>query len=247
MLLNEKACDIDGNDCELIYACFASHICVIQQAQTDGLHHVLILEDDVYFDVEKLAAGVRSCRAFLKAGLDFSAFLFGGVYTEMQKTDIDHIFSGKGMQAHAWLVNVQHPVWATASTSGHRMPDVFHHVHGVTYMLHPDIAFQRSFWDGKDSSAEPVYNLAEIPPLYRILTKLGIRFGMRNCWEGCAKNTNALVKRTGSIKVALIVLGSLVGLLSLAIVTMACTWVAWAKKKLSSCSFDSEAVSEKLV
>lgn len=230
LLLNERACDLEGRDCDRLDACFASHLYVIQQAAAAGQRRVLILEDDVYFDVPALPGALRACSRFLRTRRPFSAFLFGGVYTEMKATSVPGVFSGRGTQAHAWLVDVQHPVWAGALASDHRMPDVFNHEHGTTFLLHPDVAFQRSFAAGEATADRPVYNLAELPPLHQALTKLGLRFGMRNCWEGCARRTNSLVRATGSIRVALIVLGVLVGLLSGAVVALACSWWAWAHR-----------------
>lgn len=226
LLLNERACDLGGNDCDRLDACFASHLYVIQKAAAAGLQHVLILEDDVYFDVRALPRALRACSRFLKARrASFSAFLFGGVYTEMSATAISGVFAGRGTQAHAWLVNVQHPLWQTAPGSGYRMPDIFNHELGTTFLLHPDVAFQRSFAAGEAPSDRPVYNLAEFPPLHRVLTKIGLQFGMRNCWEGCARKTNSAVRLTGSIRAALIVLGVLVGvlvaLLSAAVIALA--------------------------
>jgi hypothetical protein len=196
-----------------------------------GIRRVLVLEDDVYFDAPKLRRAVGACLEFLKADLDFSAFLFGGVYTEMQATSISGVFSGKGVQAHCWLINVRHPVWNAAANSGFRMADMYNHERGLTYMIHPGVAFQRDFSRGETAKSRPVYNLEEFPPLYRTLTELGMRFGMRNCWEGCARKTNSLVYKTGSIKAAVISLGVVVGVLLSVIVTMACCWATWAQKK----------------
>lgn len=230
LLVNTRPCDLQGRSCELIDACFASHFCIIQKAQEEKLRSVLILEDDVYFDVEGLPRAIEKCRSFLEADLPFSAFLFGGVYTEMSSTEVDGVYKGRGMQAHAWLVNVRHPVWNVALDSGHRMQDVYNHEHGETYMVYPDVAFQKDFSAGEGK--RPTYNLAEMPPLYRALTSIGLRFGMRNCWEGCARRTNAIVRTTGSIKAALVTLGVLVGVLSCAIVIMACTWAAKCERAL---------------
>ena len=232
LLMNERPCDLQGQECDCIDACFASHFCIIQKAQQEKLRLVLILEDDVYFDVEGLPRALSSCKAFLKANLPFSAFLFGGVYTEMQSTSIQNVYHGRGMQAHAWLVNVQHPVWDSALDSGFRMQDWYNHERGDTYMVYPDVAFQQNFSASEDKKDRPVYNLADFPIMYRTLTRIGMQFGMRNCWENCARRTNSIVRCTGSIKAVLVILGVLVGILSIVVVTMSCTWAAWAQKKL---------------
>lgn len=226
LLLNERPCDLQGHTCNLIDACFASHFFIIEKARREKLKRILILEDDVYFDVEALPLAVEACSAFLGTGRPFSAFLFGGVYTEMQSTDIARVYHGRGMQAHAWLVNVEHPAWGAALHSGYRMQDVYNHEHGQTYMVYPDVAFQKDFATGEQKKNRPVYNLAELPVLYRTLTRIGMQFGMQNCWESCARKTNAIVRCTGSIKAALVTLGVLVGVLSIAIVCMSCAWLA---------------------
>jgi len=231
LLLNERPCDLQGQTCDLIDACFASHFCVIQKAQQERLRLILILEDDVYFDVEALPRALEACASFLRTGRPFSAFLFGGVYTEMQSTGVPDVYHGRGMQAHAWLVNVEHPVWESAPDSGFRMQDVYNHECGETYMVYPDVAFQRDFATGAAKQDRPVYNLAEFPVMYRALTRIGMKFGIQNCWEGCARKTNAIVRYTGSIKAALVTLGVLVGILSITVVSMACTWAARARRR----------------
>jgi len=226
LLMNERPCDLQGRACDLIDACFASHFFIIEKAQREQLNRILILEDDVYFDVQALPLAVEACAAFLKKNLAFSAFLFGGVYTEMQSTGVPRVYRGRGMQAHAWLVNVQHPAWGAAPNSGFRMQDVYNHERGETYMVYPDVAFQRDFATGEQKKNRPVYNLAELPVLYRALTRIAMQCGMQNCWENCARKTNAIVRYAGSIKVALVTLGVLVGILSIAIVSVTCAWLA---------------------
>jgi len=233
ILLNERPCDLEDRACDLIDACFASHFFIIEKAQREGLHKILILEDDFYFDVPALPHALRACAAFLRVDVPFSAFLFGGVYTEMRSTPIPGVYHGRGVQAHAWLVNVEHPAWGAAPGSGFRMQDLYNHERGDTYMVYPDVAFQRDFSTGDaDERNRPVYNLAEFPVLYRTLTRIGSRFGMRNCWEGCARKTNAIVSCTGSIRAALITLGVLVGLLSIVVVSLSCAWAAREKKAI---------------
>jgi len=220
LLMNERPCDMQGLTCSLIDACFASHFFIIEKARREKLKRILILEDDVYFDVEALPSAIDACSTFLATGRPFSAFLFGGVYTEMQTTDIPKIYHGRGLQAHAWLVNVEHPAWGAALNSGFRMQDVYNHERGQTYMVYPDVAFQRDFATGGQKKNRPVYDLAGLPILYRMLTRIAMQLGMQNCWESCARKTNAIVKCTGSIKAALITLGVLVGVLSIAIIFM---------------------------
>ena len=230
LLLNDRPCDRADQTCEILDACTASHFFLIEKARHEGLQRVLILEDDVYFDVAALPRALEACAAFLALRLPFSAFLFGGVYTEMTATDVPLIYHGRGVQAHAWLVNVQHAAWNTLDDNGFRMCDVYNHEHGNTYMVYPDVAFQKDFASGENKKNRPVYNLAEFPLLYRVLTQVGMRFGMQNCWEGCARKTNAVVRHTGSIKVAVIILGVFVGLLTVALLAVSCSWVAWAKR-----------------
>ena len=230
LLMNERPCDLKGLTCNLIDACFASHFFIIEKAQREKLKRILILEDDVYFDVEALPSAIEACSAFLGTGRPFSAFLFGGVYTEMQTTDIPKIYHGRGMQAHAWLVNVEHPAWGAAALhSGFRMQDVYNHERGQTYMVYPDVAFQRDFATGEQKKNRPVYNLSELPILYQTLTKIAMQFGMQNCWESCARKTNAIVSCTGSIKAALITLGVLVGMFSIAIIFLSGKWLTRKK------------------
>jgi len=221
LLMNERPCDLQGLTCNLIDACFASHFFVIEKARRENLKRILILEDDVYFDGEALPSAIEACSTFLGTGRPFSAFLFGGVYTEMQTTDIPTIYHGRGLQAHAWLVNVEHPAWGSALHSGFHMQDVYNHERGQTYMVYPDVAFQRDFATGEQKKNRPVYNLAGLPVLYRTLSSIAIQLGMQNCWESCARKSNAIVRCTGSIKAALITLGVLVGVLSIAIIIMA--------------------------
>lgn len=230
VLFNERPCDRKGRTCEILDATFASHFFLIDKARREGLDRILILEDDVYFDVKALPKALEACATFLAQQLSFSAFLFGGVYTEMTATNIPLIFHGRGVQAHAWLVNVQHSSWGNFDDTGFRMLDVYNHECGTTYMVYPDVAFQKDFASGEKKENRPVYSLEEFPILYRVLTQIGMRFGMQNCWEGCARKTNAIVKHTGSIKVAVIILGVFVGLLTVALLAVSCSWVAWAKR-----------------
>jgi hypothetical protein len=230
LLFNDRPCDRSGETCEILDAATASHFFLIEKARREGLQRVLILEDDFYFDVSALPRAIEACSAFLALRLPFSAFLFGGVYTEMTATDVPLIFHGRGVQAHAWLVNVQHAAWGTLDDNGFRMCDVYNHERGDTYMVYPDVAFQKDFATGEQKQNRPTYNLAEFPLLYRVLTKIGMRFGMQNCWEGCARKTNAVVRRTGSIKVAVIILGTFVALLTVALLAVSCSWIASAKR-----------------
>jgi len=234
ILLNERPCDRAGQDCEILDAATASHFFLIEKARREGLRRVLILEDDVYFDVAALPQAIDACAAFLRCQLPFSAFLFGGVYTEMEATELPLIYRGRGVQAHAWLVNVQHPTWSTLDDNGFRMCDVYNHERGTTFMVYPDVAFQKDFATGEKRENRPVYALSEFPLLYRVLTRVGLHFGMQNCWEGCARRTNAIVRRTGSIRTAVIILGVFVGLLTLALLAVSCSWLACAKKRATT-------------
>jgi hypothetical protein len=129
---------------------------------------------------------------------------------QMRSTDTPRVFSGKGVQSHAWLINVRHPSWEGATESGFRMPDIYNHERGQTYFLHPGVAFQRNFALAEAKGQRPVYNLTEFPPIYRVLTKLSMFLGMKNCWEGCARRTNDLVFMTGDVRRTLVCLSLLV-------------------------------------
>lgn len=214
-LLSDGPCDLQGRPCDFLDACAASHMFVIERVRASGLRRVLILEDDVYFDVPALAAAVRGCARFLALDLDFSSFFFGGVYTELRATELPLVFSGRGVQAHAWLVDVHHPSWAGFVGSKHRMLDMFAHQHGEMYMVHPGVAFQRDFSVGE--TTRPEYNLAECPPLLRALAHVSQVLGMRNCWESCARRTNAIVHLAGSAR------GAVVGLVLIALLLFLAT------------------------
>lgn len=207
ILLSERPCDVYDRACDVLDACMASHFSAINWAKTQGHSRVLILEDDAYFDVPMLPKAIQACAKFLEMRWKFSVFLFGGVYTETQPTCVPHVVKGKGVQAHAWLINLDHPIWGDKKhRSKFRMVDIYNYHRGETYMVYPDVAFQRDFSRGERQVDRPVYDLKAFPFPYGLLTRIGLHFGMRNCWEDCARRTNSVVEYAGSIDVALIVL-----------------------------------------
>ena len=243
ILMSERPCDVHDRKCDVIDACMASHLVAIDWAKDLGLRRILILEDDVYFDVPMLPEALRACAQFLQKQLRFSAFLFGGVYTETKSTCIPGVVQGKGVQAHAWLLSLEHPIWGEEKhRSEFRMVDLYNHTRGETYMVYPDIAFQRDFSRGERQVDRPVYDLKKFPFLYRFLTSIGQHFGMRNCWEGCARRTNFLVGYTGSIEVALLVLVTL-----LLFVGAALAWVSSKVTWKDKSHLDSDLLSGKLM
>ena len=204
IVVNEGAYTKACRKCSTVRANCQSHAFVIDYARKLGLRLVLVLEDDFYFDVPVLKASFDAMRGFMEQDVPFSAFLLGGVYLGMRPTGLSRIFKGQGVQAHAWILDLGHPVWSDEKTfSRFDMADIYNNVHGETYMIYPDVAFQRNFQRSEDTRSRPVYPLKQFPLLYRILTWIGLKFGMRNCWEGCARNTNFLVRYTGSLEMLL--------------------------------------------
>jgi hypothetical protein len=209
IVLSLRPCDSVNETCDVLEACKHSHLVAMDWARAQGYKTLLVLEDDVYFEVPALPRAIEACYRFLKSGKPFSTFLLGGVYLEAKATDVPGVLGGKGAQAHAWLINLQHRIWSRPQKSKNfRMLDLYNHQVGQTYMAYPGVAFQRDFSKGERLLEKPVYDLHDFPFFYRVLTRIGLYFGMRNCWEGCARRTNALSKYAGSIEVALIVLSS---------------------------------------
>lgn len=228
IIVNEGAYTKTCRKCSPVRACGQSHAFAIDYARRLGMRIVLVLEDDFYFDVPVLKASFDAMRGFLKQGVPFSAFLLGGVYLKMRPTGLSRVFKGRGAQTHAWILDSSHPVWSDEKTfSRFDMVDIYNNVHGETYMLYPDVAFQRNFQSSEDSHIRPVYPLQQFPLLYRILTWIGLKFGMRNCWEGCARNTNYLIRHTGSLEM---LLGGLVSCLTVLLLLLFQSFKAFSKK-----------------
>lgn len=205
ILVNSRPCDSQDSACDVLDACKHSHLTAMAWAEAQGVSLLLILEDDLYFDLPALPSAIQACERFLERGRSFSTFLFGGVYLEARSTDVPGVLEGKGVQAHAWLLNLKHPTWRRPRRStDFRMLDLYNLHEGQTFMAYPDVAFQRDFSRGGAPGKAPVYALEEFPFLYRVLTRIGTYFGVRNCWESCARRTNALSKYAGSIEVALL-------------------------------------------
>jgi hypothetical protein len=206
IVVNDGPFTKECRKCSIVRANKESHTFVYDHARQLGFKTILVLEDDFYFDVKALLESFSSISSFLRRKYDFSVLLLGGVYLDMQKTEIPKVFHGKGVQAHAWIVNLSHPLWSDGrSLQKYDMVDICNNRHGDTYMLYPDIAFQKSFCRKGAYASRPVYPLKQFPVLYRVLTWVGLKLGMRNCWEGCARKTNFLIRYLGSLEVLVIV------------------------------------------
>jgi hypothetical protein len=237
ILLSSRPCDSQDNACDVLDACKHSHLFAMAWAEAQGFSRLLILEDDLYFEEPGLPRAVEACERFLAKGRSFSTFLFGGVYLEMKDTDVPGVLAGKGAQSHAWLVNLKHALWRyPRRLTEFRMLDLYNLRKGQTFMAYPAVAFQRDFSRGSSPSLAPVYALEEFPFLYRVLTRIGGYFGMRNCWESCSRTTNVLTKYAGSIEIALLVFSLL------SVLLLCCLGVLSAKLlRKAACSSLSSA------
>ena len=198
VVLNHFPCDVYGQKSSVVDAILGSHLFAIQHARVSG-EQCLILEDDMYFSKKNNKLVTRLQEVMQKNNLP--AGFLGGVYTSMRKTDTEHIFIGRALQAHAYIANPLHPAWLSLETPGEcPMNDVRLYNASDCAMIHPAIAFQKPF----PSNSPHSWPLSCLPMDITFLNAAHVALGYKNCYETCVLRTNALTALTGSLRMSIL-------------------------------------------
>lgn len=89
-----------------VYGSYDSHISIIKHSFENNYDNVLILEDDAYFDLNKInLQKLKNIQSFLLNNKDWDLFYLGGMITYKEKYLNDHIIKGEWILVHSYIVN----------------------------------------------------------------------------------------------------------------------------------------------
>ena len=89
-----------------VYGSYNSHISIINYSLKKNYDNVLILEDDAYFDLNKMDLDkLREIKNFLVNNHDWDLFYLGGMITYKEDYLNKHIIKGEWILVHSYIIN----------------------------------------------------------------------------------------------------------------------------------------------
>jgi len=192
------ACDDASQVSDPVLALRCSHLAALEAARAAGHRRALVLEDDVYFDLDALPASLAALTAFYAGpGAEALPLLhLGGVYLSAAAA-APRVLRGRAVQLHAYVALPFHAAWRDIEASPKVAMDLATSTVTEAFLLHPAVAFQRPFV-GQAAS----WPLHELAPFERSATRAMLGLGIGNCWERCSRAVNAATAFMGSIHAA---------------------------------------------